>query len=151
MDRLHLEPRNWMHRDLAGLRQLLCAHLLRALPWRPRSSVSARLRPDAVAGAARAAAAVAAAAKDLRELNVRSLPRECAIRVHPPGLRSDAEGRLAHLPGADQASAPHGGHGFRAAVAGTHLGRDECRTGPLYLAGQSLPAPGARSGAVRER
>src|SRR5712691_6160285 len=74
-----------------------------------------------MAAAACTAAALEAAADDLRELDERPLPRADPVRVLAAGLRRDGRGRASHVPDPDQASRTPRQAGTEAAVATERL------------------------------
>ena len=98
-----------------GLRPLLRRDVRRALARRPGPPLRAGLRPPALAGATRAAAALAPAADDLRQLDERPVPRGRPGRLHRRGLRRHGARGLAHVPDPDQAPRAAGRARARAA------------------------------------
>ena len=103
MDRRDLEPGPGLHQDQPRLRPLLRRDLRRAVPRRAGPPLRAGLRPPAGPREARRAAPLAEAQDGLRQLDERPVPRGRARRLHRGRRPGDAAGRLAHLPGPDQA------------------------------------------------
>lgn len=74
MDERDVEPGNGLHEDQCWMRPLLRGTLLGTVPWRARSSVRERLRPDTQAAAIGTTAPVEKIEDDLRQFHERPVP-----------------------------------------------------------------------------
>src|SRR5947209_2114432 len=102
LDERDLEPGSGMHTGVARLCPLLRENLRRTLSRRTQSSLRTGLYATAGTGKTRAAVELEITEADLRQLDERPLPRECAGRLYPPGVRGHARGTLAHVPDFDE-------------------------------------------------
>src|SRR5207249_11550389 len=103
VDGRHVESGPGLHKGQPRLHPLLRRDVLRALPWRTRPPVRARLRPAPRPGEAVRAAALAPAADDLREFDERPGPQGRPGRLHRVGGAGHEARTVAYLPGAHQA------------------------------------------------
>src|SRR5260370_22558228 len=133
-----------MYEGVAWMRPLLCIQLRRTLPRRRWTSVRERIRPNAQAQKVEPADAMASAAAHLRELDERSVSPQSAGRVHSARVCNNADGRLAHVPSANEAASACSSNGPQAPVAFERLVWYIDRNGALFLARGCNPPDSCR-------
>ena len=102
MDGFNLESGNRLHEDQSRVQALLCGADGDSAASDGAAELSQRLPADASRASPGGSPQMEKAATHLCQLDERSLPRECALRVHHRNLPSYAAGSLASISDSDK-------------------------------------------------